>query len=104
MIAAAIARVEGLVDLLPDEVAPATSNRLLENFERVLGPAPCDMGASADSIGQRQREAARRWTFKGGASKAWVVELAGIWLVHERLVTRRAEYDVVAVHDEELVV
>ena len=33
-----------------------------------------------------------------------VVELAGVWLVHERLVARRAEYDVVAVHDEQLVV
>lgn len=76
VIAGAIARVEALVDQLPTEINPATSVRLLDGFERVLGPSPCDMGVSADSIGQRQREAARRWTFKGGASRAFFAALA----------------------------
>lgn len=76
VLAAAIARVEALVDDLMDEIDPGRSTRLLDAFERVLGPDPCGSGDASGSIGQRRVEAARRWTWSGGASRAWFVALA----------------------------
>lgn len=77
VVAAAIARVEALVDDLRNEIVPVSAVRLLADFERVLGPSPCGAGGDeSGSIGLRQADVARRWTFAGGASRAWFVALA----------------------------
>lgn len=73
---AAIARVEGLTDELGEELNPATSTKLLDRFEAVLGPDPCGLDDLAAPIGTRRFQAWRRWTWKGGASKAWFIAVA----------------------------
>lgn len=76
VIAAAIARVEALSEELKGELDPGQATKLLDRFEAVLGPDPCGLDDLAAPIGTRRMQAWRRWTWTGGASKAWFIALA----------------------------
>ena len=76
VIAAAIARVEALAEEMKGELNPGEATKLLDRFEAVLGPDPCGLDDLAAPIGIRRLQAWRRWTWKGGASKAWFIALA----------------------------
>lgn len=76
VLAAAISTVEAEADLLMIEIDPSRATKLLSAFERVLGPDPCGLDDVGGPIGVRRLQAWRRWTWKGGSSRAWFLALA----------------------------
>ncbi len=76
VLAQAIWRVEAQTVDLKWELNPATASKLLDGFERVLGPDPCGLDDLSASLAVRQLQAWRRWTRKGGQSAAYFIALA----------------------------
>ncbi len=61
---------------LMEEIDPRTTNALLPDFERVLGPDPCGRDQAALTVDQRQKLAHQRWTAFGGQSIPYYIETA----------------------------
>lgn len=74
--ASGIAQVEADAEALMLETDPRTANKLLEDFERCLGPDPCGRDLDARTVEQRQRLAHQRWTATGGQSIPYFVRVA----------------------------
>ncbi len=73
--AAEIARIEAAALAQLVESDPRAAAALLPDYERVLGPDPCDP-AGATEIGERRRIAHQRWTQQGSQSRAFFVALS----------------------------
>lgn len=73
--AARLAAVEASADALRAEVDPRVADALLPDYERVLGPDPCDP-AGPTTLSERRRVAHQRWTQRGDPSRAFFVALA----------------------------
>jgi len=73
--AAALAKVDGRVDQLLDELDPRTATELLPDWERLLGlPDAC---TPADQTLQERRIACHaKYIMKGGQSEAYFIKLA----------------------------
>lgn len=76
--AAAFANAEQDVHDLLREINPRMANKLLADFERVLGPDPCGRDQGARTLDQRQRLAYQRWTATGGQSIPYFINLAAV--------------------------
>lgn len=74
-LAARLAAVEASADALRAEVDPRVADALLPDYERVLGPDPCDP-AGPTTLSERRRVAHQRWTQRGDPSRAFFVALA----------------------------
>lgn len=74
--AAAFSQAEQDAAALASEINPRMANRLLPDFERVLGPDPCGRDAGDKTLDQRQRLAYQRWTATGGQSIAYFIGMA----------------------------
>ncbi|RXT52919.1 hypothetical protein B6S44_19460 [Bosea sp. Tri-44] len=75
-LAGGIAEVEAVAEAMLREVDPRLASVCLTDFERVLGPDLCGRDRSAMSLGDRRQLAHQRWTARGGASRAYFIELA----------------------------
>jgi len=75
-VARVLVQGEADAEKLMDEIDPRTSNALLPDFERVLGPDPCGRDLGNQTLDQRQRRAHQRWIAKGGASIPYFVKMA----------------------------
>ena len=73
--AAEIAAVERSAAALLEEIDPRSATYLLDDFERALGPDPCD-SAGPTTMAERRRVAHSRWTLLGGASIPFFVAFA----------------------------
>ncbi|HEV2501595.1 MAG TPA: putative phage tail protein [Mesorhizobium sp.] len=71
-----LADAEAEAEALMREIDPRTANRLLQDFERVLGPDPCGRDLGNRTLEQRQRQAHQRWTARGGQSVPYYIETA----------------------------
>ena len=68
--------VERDAEELMNEIDPRLANRLLPDFERVLGPDPCGRDIGGRSISDRQKIAHQRWTAEGGQSIPFLMSVA----------------------------
>lgn len=59
-----------------EEIDPRTSQALLSDFERVLGPDPCGRDQGNVTVEQRRRLAHQRWTARGGQSIPYMISTA----------------------------
>lgn len=75
-LAGGIADVEAMAEAMLQEVDPRLATVCLPDFERVLGPDPCGRDTSTMSLADRRQLAHQRWTGRGGASRAYFIELA----------------------------
>lgn len=75
-LAGGIADVEELAEAMLEEVDPRNASACLTDFERVLGPDPCGRDTSNMALGDRRQLAHQRWTGRGGASRAYFIDLA----------------------------
>lgn len=75
-IAKLLADAETDAEQLMAEIDPRSANRLLADFERVLGPDPCGRDLGDQTLQQRQRRAHQRWIAQGGASIPYFLKLA----------------------------
>ena len=74
--AAAVAYAEAEAAALQAEVDPRVADRLLDAYERVLGPDACVGDVAAMPRAERQRLAHQRWVARGGQSRAYFIGLA----------------------------
>lgn len=58
------------------QVDPRNATDFLDDFERVLGPDPLGRDETATTIAERQLLAFQRWTFTGGCSPQFYIDLA----------------------------
>lgn len=70
-----VAAVEAEAADLAMEIDPRTATNLLADFERLLGPDPCDPGAAL-TLGERRVLAHGRLTAGGGQSRAFFIAIA----------------------------
>jgi len=75
-LAGGLAELEELAEEMLREVDPRLASVCLPDFERVLGPDPCGRDPSTMSLSDRRQLAHQRWTARGGASRAYFIELA----------------------------
>lgn len=73
--AARLAAVEASADALAAEVDPRIADALLPDYERVLGPDPCNP-AGPTTVSERRQVAHQRWTQRGDPSRAFFTALA----------------------------
>ncbi|MBD8686564.1 MULTISPECIES: YmfQ family protein [unclassified Rhizobium] len=74
--AVSIGTIEQDAEELMRETDPRAANALLPDFERCLGPDPCERDTSQQTLEQRQRIAHQRWTARGGQSIPYMIEVA----------------------------
>lgn len=68
-----IALLETSMEALLPEVDPRTAPNLLPDYERVLGPDPCQRDAAGLSTSARATIAWQRWTQPGGVYANWFI-------------------------------
>lgn len=70
------ALVEGEAEDLLEEIDPRAADRLLADFERVLGPDPCGRDLLLTTLADRRAAAHQRWVANGQPTPAFFVGLA----------------------------
>lgn len=75
-IASGIEAAEISVRTLIGEADPRAADKLLSDFERVLGPDACGRDLAALTISDRRSLVHQRWTSVGGQSRAYFINVA----------------------------
>lgn len=74
--AQALAETEAATVAALEEISPRRADRLLADFERVLGADPCGRDQGAKTLDDRQALAWQRWIATGGQSIPYFLALA----------------------------
>lgn len=75
-VAEVVGDAEASAAALMDEVDPRNAERLIEDYERVLGPDRCGRDLGDLTLSQRQALAHQRWTAAGGQHIGYLIETA----------------------------
>jgi len=92
-IAQGMADLERLAEQCFQETDPRTAKECITDFERVLGPDPCQPNTESLPLSKRQQIAHMRWTARGGASVEYfrrIAELYGVTITVKEFTTSQA--------------